>query len=43
MGRRVRGLNFGRKKERRVNLSLFQEIFIWILEIAITIVIAVVF
>ncbi len=43
MGRRVRGLNFGRKKERKVNLSLFQEILIWILEIAVTIAIGVVF
>jgi len=43
MGRRVRGLEFGRKKERKINLSLFQEILVWILEIAVTIVIAVVF
>lgn len=43
MGRRVRGLEFGRKKERRINLSLFQEILVWIVEIAITIAIAVVF
>ena len=43
MGRRVRGLHFGRRKERKINLSLFQEIIIWVLEIAITIAIAVVF
>jgi len=43
MGRRVKGLSFGRKKERRINLSLFQEVIIWIFEIAITIGIAVVF
>lgn len=43
MRRRVKGLEFGRKKERKINLSLFQEIIIWILEIAITIAIAVVF
>ncbi len=43
MGRRVRGLDFGRRKERKINLSLFQEIIIWVLEIAITIAIAVVF
>lgn len=41
--RRVRGLEFGRRKERKINLSLFQEIIIWILEIAVTIAIAVVF
>ena len=43
MGRRVRGLHFGRRKERKINLSLFQEIIIWVLEIAITSAIAVVF
>lgn len=43
MGRRVKGLSFGRKKERKINLSLFQEVIIWIFEIAITIGIAVVF
>ena len=43
MRRRVRGLEFGRKKERKINLSLFQEIIVWILEIAVTVVIAVVF
>lgn len=43
MRRRVKGLEFGRKKERKINLSLFQEIIIWIVEIAITIAIAVVF
>ncbi len=43
MGRRVSGLHFGRRKERKINLSLFQEIIIWVLEIAITIAIAVVF
>ncbi len=43
MRRRVKGLEFGRKKERKINLSLFQEIMIWIIEIAITITIAVVF
>ena len=43
MRRRVKGLEFGRKKERKINLSLFQEIMIWILEIAITIAIGVVF
>lgn len=43
MGRRVKGLEFGRKKERKINLSLFQEILVWILEIAVTIAIAVVF
>lgn len=43
MGRRVKGLEFGRKKERKINLSLFQEIMVWMVEIAITIVIAVVF
>lgn len=43
MGRRVKGLEFGRKKERKINLSLFQEIIIWIVEIAITVVVAVVF
>lgn len=43
MGRRVRGLHFGRKKERKINLSLFQEILIWIVEIAVTAAIAVVF
>ena len=43
MGRRVKGLEFGRKKERKINLSLFQEIMIWIVEIVITVVIAVVF
>ena len=43
MGRRVRGLHFGRRKERKINLSLFQEIIIWVPEIAITIAIAVVF
>lgn len=43
MRRRVKGLEFGRKKERKINLSLFQEIIIWIIEIAITITIAVVF
>ena len=42
MGRRVKGLTFGRRKERKINLSLFQEILIWIVEIAITIGIAVV-
>lgn len=43
MSRRVKGLSFGRKKERKVNLSLIQEVIIWILEIGITIGIAVVF
>lgn len=43
MGRRVRGLEFGRKKERKINLSLFREIIVWILEIAVTVAIAVVF
>ena len=43
MRRRVKGLEFGRKKERKINLSLFQEIMIWILEIAVTIAIGVVF
>ncbi len=43
MGRRVKGLEFGRKKERKINLSLFQEIIIWVVEIAITIVVAAVF
>lgn len=43
MRRRVKGLEFGRKKERKINLSLFQEIIVWILEIAVTIAIAVVF
>lgn len=43
MGRRVKGLEFGRKKERKINLSLFREIIIWVVEIAITIVVAAVF
>ncbi len=43
MGRRVKGLEFGRKKERKINLSLFREIMIWIVEIAITIAVAAVF
>ena len=43
MGRRVKGLQFGRKKERKINLSVFQEMVIWIVEIAITIAIAIVF
>lgn len=43
MRRRVKGLEFGRKKEHKINLSLFQEIMIWILEIAVTIAIGVVF
>lgn len=43
MGRRVKGLEFGRKKERKINLSLFQEVIIWIVEIAITVAVAVVF
>lgn len=43
MRRRVKGLNFGKKRERKINLSLFQEIIIWILEIGITIAAAVVF
>ncbi len=43
MGRRAKGLNFGRRKERRINLSLIQEICLWILEIAVTIVTAYVF
>ncbi len=43
MGRRTKGLNFGKRREKKVNLSLFQEILIWILEIGITIMIAFVF
>lgn len=43
MRRRVKGLEFGRKKERKINLSLFREIIIWVVEIAITIVVAAVF
>ena len=43
MGRRVKGLEFGRKQERKINLSLFREIIIWVVEIAITIVVAAVF
>ena len=43
MRRRVKGLNFGKERESKVNLPLFQEVIIWILEIALTVVIAVVF
>lgn len=43
MGRRAKGLNFGKKPEHKINLSVLQEILIWIVEIAITIMIAFVF
>ncbi len=43
MRRRVKGLNFGKKRERKVNLPLFQEILVWTAEIIITIAIASVF
>lgn len=43
MGRRVKGLNFGKRREKKVNLSLLQEALIWIVEIGITIMIAYVF
>lgn len=43
MARRVKGLNFGKKRERKINLSLFQEIMVWILEIIVTVIIAFVF
>lgn len=43
MGRRVKGLRFGKQRERKINLSLFQEIIVWTLEIIITIAIAFVF
>ncbi len=43
MGKRGKGLNFGKRRERKVNLSLFQEILVWALEIAITVMIAYVF
>ena len=39
MSRRSKGLNF-RKKKRELNIPLFREIAIWILEIAITVAIA---
>lgn len=40
MGRKVKGLNFGAKPERKINMSRIQEVFLWILEICITIAIA---
>lgn len=43
MGKRVKGLSFAKRQEHKVNLSLFQEVIIWILEIGITIAMAVVF
>lgn len=43
MGRRVKGLNFGKKPERKINLSLLQEILVWILEIGIAVMTAFVF
>lgn len=43
MGRRAKGLNFGKKPEHKINLSVLQEILIWIVEIAITVMIAFVF
>lgn len=43
MGRRVKGLNFGKRRERKVNLSLLRETAVWILEIAIAVMTAYVF
>lgn len=43
MARRVKGLSFGKKREKKINLSLFQEMIVWTIEIAITIAIAFVF
>ncbi len=40
MGRKVKGLNFGAKPERKINMSRIQEVLLWILEICITIAIA---
>lgn len=40
MGRKVKGLNFGTKPERKINMSRIQGFFLWILEICITIAIA---
>jgi len=43
MRKRVNGLNFGRRRERKINVPLIKEIVVWVLEIAITVAIAYVF
>ncbi len=40
MGRRTKGLNFGTKRERKINTSLVQEVVVWTLEICIAVVMA---